>query len=48
MLRQAEGVEFLGDGQLDDFFQVVFGMAGAELPGVTVVREGHLVRYISR
>lgn len=38
-------MEFLGYGELDDFFQVVFGVAGAELPGVAVMSEGHLERY---
>lgn len=47
MLCQTEGVEFLGDGQLDNLFQVIFGVAGAELPGVAVMSEGHLEREIS-
>lgn len=48
MFSQAEGVEFLGDGQLDDCFQVVFGVTRAELPGVAMMSEGHLERCISR
>jgi len=43
VLCQAEDLEILGDGCLDDFFEGVFGMAWAKLARVAVVREWHCV-----
>ena len=43
MFCQAEDLEILGDGCLDDLFEGVFGMAGAELARVAVVGEWHFV-----
>lgn len=41
MLCQAKDLEVLGDGCLDDLFEGVFGVAGAELARVAVVGEWH-------
>lgn len=43
VLGQTEDLEFLGDGQLDDLLEGVFGVAGAELARVAVVGEWHVV-----
>lgn len=43
MLCQAEDLEVLGDGCLDDLFKGVIGVAGAELARVAVVGEWHFV-----
>ena len=43
MLCQAEDLEVLGDGCLDDLFKGVFGVARAELARVAVVGEWHCI-----
>lgn len=41
VLRQPHGLVAKGDGVLDDVFELVLGVAGAELPGMGVHCEGH-------
>ena len=36
VLGKSEGLHAAQDGRLDDFFELVFCVARAELPGVTV------------
>lgn len=43
MFGQAENLHFFADSRFDDIFQGVFGMARAELAGMTVVGEWHSV-----
>jgi hypothetical protein len=42
MFCQTEDLHLLADGSLDHIFQRVFGMAGAELAGMAVMREWHV------